>query len=234
MRRTFLSRRAGLTHGSASCTHRSMRRLTIDVVSDVVCPWCLIGVRRLDQALETFSDLEAEVRFHPFLLDPSTPDEGVDLRERLLRKYGIPAERMFARVEAAARESGIPLDFAKVTRSVATTRAHTLIRRAADKGTQRALKSALLDAYFLEGRDVGDVDVLVEIASAHGFEPDEARALVRDDAELRATREVAASMAAQGIDGVPFFIVGERFAFSGAQPVETMKTVIERALAEPG
>lgn len=209
------------------------RRLSIDVVSDVVCPWCLIGVRRLERALAAFEDVEAQIRFHPFLLDPSTPQAGMDLRERLRRKYGVPAEHLFARVEAAARESGIPLDFAKVTRAVATTRAHTLLRHALAKGTQRALKTALLEAYFLEGRDVGDVDVLVDLAGAHGFEADEARALLGDDEELRATRREAAELASSGIDGVPFFILGGRLAFGGAQPVETMRRVIERALAEP-
>jgi len=210
-----------------------MRALTIDVVSDVVCPWCLIGVRRLEQALATFPDVDATIRLHPFLLDPSTPEEGVDLRERLQKKYGVPAAQMFARVEAAARESGIPLDFAKVTRGVATTRAHTLLRHALAKGTQRALNDALLDAYFLEGRDIGNLDVLVELASAHGFEADAARALLRDEAELKATRAEAAAVAAQGISGVPFFVFGERFALSGAQPIDALQMVIERALEAP-
>lgn len=209
-----------------------MRELAIDVVSDVVCPWCLVGVRRLELALEAFPDVRAEIRFHPFLLDPSTPDEGIDLRERLRSKYGVEPERMFGQVEAAARESGIPLDFSKVTRSVATTRAHTLLRHALEKGTQRALKRALLGAYFLEGRDVGDLEVLVSIATEHGFEADEARALLRDDTELRRTREEASAVAAQGIGGVPFFVFDERLAFSGAQSVETMKQVIARALEE--
>jgi predicted DsbA family dithiol-disulfide isomerase len=207
-----------------------MRALTIDVVSDVVCPWCLIGVVRMEQALAA-CEVEGTFRFHPFLLDPTTPDEGVDLRERLEKKYGVPAEKMFGRVEAAARESGIPLDFAKVTRSVATARAHTLLRHAAEKGTQHALKKAFLEAYFLEGRDVGDVDVLASIASEHGFDEEQARAIAMDEAELRATRAEAASLASSGIDGVPFFIIGQ-LAFGGAQPLETMKKVIERALAE--
>lgn len=210
-----------------------MRTLAIDVVSDVVCPWCLIGVHRLEQALEALPDVAAEVRFHPFLLDPSTPDEGADLRERLRKKYGLAPEAMFARVEAAAHESGIPLDFSKVTRVVPTTRAHTLIRHALVKGTQHALKKALLEAYFLDGADVGDVDVLAAIAARHGFVEDEARALLTDEVELRATRSAAAKTAASGIDGVPFFIVAERFAFGGAQPVDTMKKVILRALDAP-
>ena len=207
-----------------------MPSLSIDIVSDVVCPWCLIGVRRMEQALEAFPEVEATVTFHPFLLDPSTPDAGVDLRERLQKKYGVAPESMFGRVEAAARESGIPLDFSRVTRSVATVRAHTLLRHAQAKGTQRALKKALLDAYFLEGRDVGDVDTLAELAAAHGFEPDAARALMRDEAELRETREDAARAAEDGVTGVPFFILGGRLAFAGAQSVETMKQAIRQAL----
>src|SRR5690606_9229704 len=137
-----------LTREGERTRHPGMRKLSIQVVSDVVCPWCLIGVRRLDLALEAFPDVEAEVRFLPFLLDPSTPEKGEDLRERLKRKYGLEPEAMFSRVEAAARESGLPLDFEKVTRSVATTRAHTLIRHALERGTQGALKRAILSAYF--------------------------------------------------------------------------------------
>ena len=211
-----------------------MAALTVDIVSDVICPWCLIGVRRMEQALAAFPDVAATITFHPFLLDPSTPAEGADLRERLKRKYGVDPETMFGRVEAAARESGIPLDFGKVRRTVATVRAHTLLRHALEKGTQRALKSALLDAYFLEGRDVGDVDVLASLAAAHGFTEDEARALVRDEAELDETRAEAARAAEDGVTGVPFFILGGRLAFSGAQPVETMKKAIQQALAAPG
>lgn len=207
-----------------------MTELAIDIVSDVVCPWCLIGLRRMEQALQAFPDVEATITFHPFLLDPSTPDEGADLRDRLRRKYGVDPQVMFARVEAAARESGVTLDFTKVTRSAPTLRAHTLLRHAEDRGTQRALKNALLEAYFLEGRDVGSVDVLAEIAAKHGFTDEEARALVTNPTELAETRAAAAEVAEQGVSGVPFFVVGKRFAFSGAQPVDAMKSVIQRAI----
>jgi predicted DsbA family dithiol-disulfide isomerase len=211
-----------------------MSALTVDIVSDVICPWCLIGVRRMDQALAAFPDVDATVTFHPFLLDPSTPAEGADLRERLRRKYGVDPETMFARVEAAARETGIPLDFARVRRTVATVRAHTLLRHAVEKGTQRALKSALLDAYFLEGRDVGAPAVLAALATGHGFTADEALALVGDEAELKETRQEAARAADEGVTGVPFFILGGRLAFSGAQPLETMKKAIQQAVGRSG
>lgn len=208
--------------------------LSIAIVSDVVCPWCLIGTSRLEKALEAFPDLDVDVTYLPFLLDPTTPPEGADLRDRLKKKYGGDPDAMFGRVEAAARETGLALDFAKVRRSVNTVKAHTLLRHARAKGTQRALAKALFGAYFLEGRDVGSEGVLLELATAHGFAQAEAEALLHDGAELAATREEAAGMAAQGIDGVPFFILGDRLAIPGAQPVEVFRGALERARNELG
>lgn len=211
-----------------------MRTLAVDIVSDVICPWCLIGTRRLAQALEAFPDVRADIRYHPFLLDPTTPREGVDLRERLARKYGVVPDRIFERVEAAARESGIALDFSRVKRTFSTLGAHTLLRHAAEKGTQEALAQALFDAYFLDGKDLSAPAELAAVAARHGFEVDEAIALLSDDAELEKTREEATAMARQGIDGVPFFVFDQRLAFSGAQAVDTMKQVIAKALETRG
>lgn len=170
--------------------------------------------------------------YRPFLLDPSTPKEGADLRERLRAKYGADPEKMFASVEAAARSSGIPLDFSKVRRTPSTIAAHTLLRHAIDKGTQAALARALFEGYFLEGRDIGDADVLAGIAGAHGFEADEAIRLVRDEGELARTREEAGEAAASGVRGVPFFVLGGRLAVSGAQSVEVLRGAIGRAIDE--
>lgn len=201
------------------------------MVSDVICPWCLIGEKRLRDALAQRPDIEATVVFHPFLLDPSTPAEGADLRERLKKKYGADPEKMFARVEQAARESGIPLDFSKVRRTPSTLAAHVLIEQAAERGTQVALVRAIFGAYFLEGKDVGDPDVLAEIASHHGFSKDEARALVTDSSEREKIRSEAHAAAQQGVDGVPFFILDQKLAFSGAQPVELFLKAFDQALA---
>jgi predicted DsbA family dithiol-disulfide isomerase len=211
-----------------------MEPLSIDVVSDIICPWCFIGTRRLDQALAArdASAAPVTVTYHPFLLDPSIPAAGVDLRERLRTKYGADPETMFARVEGAARESGIPLDFAKVTRTVSTVGAHTLMRHAIPKGTQAALGAALFDAYFLKGLDVGQEGTLAELAATHGFAHDEALSLVRDEAELSRTREEASAWARKGIQGVPFFIFDGRLAVSGAQPVAVLAGAIERATSE--
>jgi len=211
-----------------------MRTLTIDVVSDVMCPWCFIGARRLDEALAALPDVTATVRHVPFLLDPSTPEGGADLRERLRAKYRMDPDRMFGQVEAAAQSAGIPLDFAKVRRSFPTAAAHTLLRHAEARGTQRGLLRALYEAYFLGGEDVGSPEHLADIAAAHGFTRDEALRLTTDVAELAETRREAASVAAQGVTGVPFFIFDERLAASGAQPPEVLRGAIEKALAAQG
>ncbi|MBX3263799.1 MAG: DsbA family oxidoreductase [Labilithrix sp.] len=204
---------------------------TIDFISDVICPWCFIGLRRLESALAEEGAAGAAITFHPFQLDPSTPPEGADLRERLAGKFGGDPEPMFRKVEAAARESGIPLDFAKVRRTPNTLSAHTLITRAHEKGTQRALAGALFEAYFLEGKDVGSRDVLVEIAAGHGFAKAEARDILEDRAALDLTRTEAHAMSSQGIRGVPFTIFAGKLAVSGAQPTSAFRDVFRRARA---
>jgi predicted DsbA family dithiol-disulfide isomerase len=206
--------------------------LHIDVVSDIICPWCFIGTRRLSQALAATPGAAVEVEYRPFLLDPTIPAEGVDLRERLRKKYNADPETMFSRVEAAARETGIPLDFSRVRRTVSTVRGHTLLRHAVAKGTQRALGDALFDAYFLQGRDIGEPETLAAIAEPHGFALDETLALLRDEAEDGQTRAEAAEAAQSGIQGVPFFIFDRRLAVSGAQAVPVLRGALERAIAE--
>jgi predicted DsbA family dithiol-disulfide isomerase len=204
--------------------------LTIDVVSDVMCPWCFIGARHLADALASLPEVEATVRHVPFLLDPATPEGGADLRERLRAKYRMDPDRMFGQVESAARSAGIDLDFSRVRRSFPTAAAHTLLRHAEAKGTQRALLQSLYEAYFLRGEDVGAPEHLADIAAAHGFARDEALRLATDPAELDETRREAAAVSTQGVTGVPFFIFDERFAASGAQPPAVLRGAITRAL----
>jgi predicted DsbA family dithiol-disulfide isomerase len=208
---------------------RAVTKLDVQLISDVVCPWCFIGHRQLERALDGL-DLDVTVTFLPFLLDPETPAEGVDLRERLRRKYGGDPEQMFARVEAAAHSAGLTLDFSRVRRACNTVGAHTLLRHALPRGTQRALAQALFGAYFVEGRDIGNAAVLSELAAAHGFTAEEARVLVTDAQELSVTRAAARELSEQGISGVPFFVFQGRYAVSGAQPPEVLRQVIARAL----
>ena len=209
-----------------------MSTLTIDVVSDLVCPWCYIGTRRLDQVLKAMPEATAAtVRYRPFLLDASVPPQGADLRQRLRQKYGADPESMFARVEAQARATGIPLDFSRVQRYPSTLAAHTLLRHALEKGTQRALADALFTAYFIEGKDIGDAATVAQIAYEHGFSHEETLRLMGDANELAATRAEATALSQQGVSGVPFFIFNEKLAFSGAQPPEVFRGAIEEALS---
>lgn len=208
--------------------------LTVDFVSDVICPWCFIGFTRLNQALEKSGLADAPVTLRPFQLDADTPPEGADLRERLKKKYGADPETMFGRVEQAARASGIPLDFSKVRRTPNTLKAHVLLGAAIDKGTQLGLAKALFAAYFLEGEDIGQDEVLTKLAVAHGFTADEAKTILADQALLLQTRMEAEGIAAQGISGVPFTIFDRRLAVSGAQPVEAFQEAIEQASEQAG
>lgn len=210
-----------------------MPALTIDIFSDVVCPWCFIGARRLDRALASLDPaVDVTIAHHPFLLDPATPEAGVNVAEHLREKYGRDPGPIFARVEEAGRASGIPLDFSKQTSSYPTVRAHTLLRHAHAKGTQRAVADALFTAHFLDARNVSDPDLLEGIAIQHGFEAGEARRLVTDEGELAITRNEAADAAARGIRGVPFFVFGGRLSVSGGQPEEVFRDAIQQALRD--
>lgn len=204
---------------------------TVDFVSDVICPWCFIGLVRLESALEqekADGGPERTIAFHPFQLDPSTPPEGADLRERLAKKYGADPETMFERVESVARESGIPLDFGKIRRTPNTLKAHALIGAAKDAAQQHALAKALFSAYFLEGLDIGDRDTLVTIAQQHGLDADKTIAALDDPAALEAVRKETQELSAQGIRGVPFVIFDNKVAVSGAQPVSTFREALDR------
>ena len=214
------------------------RPLTIDVFSDIVCPWCLVGNARLERVLAgleaagALAEGAAQVRHRPFLLDPATPPEGKDIPAMLRRKYGVEPKALWARLEAEARKSGIELDLSRQPRSYPTIAAHTLVRHAGARGTQRALVRDLFAANFLEARNISDPAVLVEIASRHGFTPAEAAELLDSPSERELTRAEAAEASAQGITGVPFFLINGHLAVSGAQPEEVLRTAVARGLAE--
>jgi predicted DsbA family dithiol-disulfide isomerase len=205
--------------------------LQIDLFADVVCPWCFVGSERLERVLAALGR-PARVVHHPFLLNPKTPPEGDDVPARLRRKYGVPPEQLWARLEAEARKSDLQLDLSRQRWSYPTARAHTLLRHAAAKGTQRALVRALYRAYFQEARNIHDAAVLAEIAAPHGFSADEVAGLIADAKELDETREEALGAAQAGIDGVPFFVFDEKLAVAGAQPETVLRAAIDRALAD--
>ena len=204
--------------------------IRIDLFTDVVCPWCLIGTARLDQALATLpKDVNVEILHHPFLLDPTTPEEGQNTKERLKAKYGGDIDAMQARVEGAARDAGVPLDMSVQPMSYPTIKPHTLIRSAAPEH-QYGLAKAFAAAYFLEGKDITDDDLLADIAAEHGYTREVALKLIADEAENSTTKAMAVSASQQGINGVPFFIFNNQFAISGGQPLEVFQRAFRVAL----
>ena len=209
------------------------RTIKVDLFTDIVCPWCLVGSARLDQAIAALPpDVKVEVENHPFYLDPNTPPEGYDVAEMLRKKYNRDPKEMWARVEGEAQKSGIDLDLSQQPRTFPTQRGHTLVRLAKAKGTQHELANAIAAAYFLDHQQVNDDDVLAGIAIQHGFAREEALAVINDPAELKISRELAMWAAQQGIQGVPFFIFDNRFALSGCQPQEVFGMAFDKALGE--
>ncbi|MBP7066030.1 DsbA family oxidoreductase [Ferrovibrio sp.] len=207
--------------------------MRIEIVSDVICPWCYIGKRRLEKAMAQRPDIEFEIGWRPFQLNPDMPKEGADRKSYLEAKFGGPerAKGIYARVAAEGANEGIAFDFERIKRTPNTLAAHSLLRWALETGVQYDLKERLFQAYFLHGRDIGNHDVLADLAGLSGMDA----ALVKQkldqglDADtIQAEDQMAREM---GITGVPFFIVERRFGLVGAQPADALLQVIDKAAA---
>ena len=215
-----------------------MRKLSIDVWSDIVCPWCYVGKRRLEGALAQFPQRDAvEVVWRAFELDPSAPavrDEHVPHTERLARKYGTTvaqAEKMTQRMTDVAAADGLDFRFDRI-RPGRTFDAHRLLHFAAERGRQDALKERLLRAYMTEGAAIGDRETLVKLASDVGLDAEEAQGVLATDAYSADVRSEEDDARDLGITGVPFFVIGGRYAVSGAQPAELLLRAITTAWNE--
>ncbi|MFM9997802.1 MAG: DsbA family oxidoreductase [Burkholderiaceae bacterium] len=211
--------------------------LTIDIVSDIVCPWCYIGKRKLELALALPMAAglpTAELRWHPFQLNPDLPAEGVARQQYLQDKFGGPqrAAQIYDRVRAAGRAVGLALDLDGITRQPNTLAAHALLAFARQGGAASAgaMKERLLKAYFVENRFIGSADVLAEIAGEAGLDADAARAFMRDPAQLDAVARADAQARSAGISGVPYFIFNQKVALSGAQEPTELLAAMQQAL----
>jgi len=208
--------------------------LPIEMVSDVVCPWCFIGKRRLEKAIALKPEIPVEVRFHPYFLNPWVPREGISREEYLTTKFGSPERyRSIAqRVAQAAAEEGLSYVIDGIKRQPNTLDCHRLILWAGEIGNAARMKQRLMDLYFTEGGDLTDREVLVAAAAACGLDAERVRArLATEDDVARVTREADAAKEA-GIDGVPCFILGGVLAVQGAQAPEYLAQAIERAANE--
>jgi predicted DsbA family dithiol-disulfide isomerase len=208
--------------------------LPIDVVSDVVCPWCFIGKRRLEKAIALKPAIPVEVRFRPYFLNPWIPREGISREEYLTTKFGSPERYrgIAQRVAAAAAGEGLTYDIDGIKRQPNTLDCHRLIRWAGESGNAARMKQRLMDIYFTEGGDLTDREVLVQAAADCGLDAADVRTRLAGERDVEQVEQEANAAKEAGIDGVPCFIFAGKFAVAGAQSPEHLARAIERAAAE--
>ena len=210
--------------------------MKIDFVSDVSCPWCVIGLGGLEQALAKVGDLvQADIHFQPFELNPAMPAEGQNIGEHVAQKYGsTPAQSAAARqmIRDRAAEVGFTMAMNETSRIYNTFDAHRLLHWAGIEGRQAALKHALFDAYFTKGQSPGDADVLVKAAEQAGLDPKAAREVLTSGRYAEAVREAEQGWLAKGINSVPAVIVNDRYLISGGQPAAAFEQAIRQIAAE--
>jgi predicted DsbA family dithiol-disulfide isomerase len=209
-------------------------RLVIDVVSDVVCPWCFIGKKRLEHALELRPDIPVETRWHPYFLNDWVPREGISRDEYLTTKFGSPEryKSIAGRVAAAAKAEGLDYQMDKIARQPNTLDCHRLIMWAHNVGSAAKMKQRLMELYFTEGADLTDREVLVKAAADCGMAPDLTRELLASDRDVDRVTQEAEQAKRAGIDGVPCFIFGGLLAVSGAQDPAYLVDAMVRAADE--
>ncbi len=206
----------------------------IDIISDPICPWCYIGKTRLDRALEANPKHDFVIEWHPYLLNPTMPTDGMDRREYLETKFGGQegALKVYGQIDQTAREMGLDLNFAGIKRTPNTIDAHRLILWADVEGCQNAVVDRLFKAYFKEGRDISDHSVLVRIAGAAGMDGDATRRLLEGDANIEDIRTRDTKSRQAGVQGVPAFIIDNHYVINGAQPTEMWDGVIKEILGK--
>lgn len=206
----------------------------VDVVSDVVCPWCFIGKKRLEQAIALTPDIPVEVHYHPYFLNDWIPPEGLSREQYLTTKFGSPERYrdIATRVSAAAAQDGLVYAIDKLNRQPNTTDSHRLIHWANAIGKAPQMKQRLMELYFSEGADLSERDVLTRAAADVGLDADEVAKKLATDDDLALVSQRVEQAKSAGIQGVPFFIFGNAYAVSGAQAPEQLANVIRKVAAE--
>ena len=211
-----------------------MKKVTIDMVSDVVCPWCIIGYERLQKAISQLDDIEVSIQFHPFELNPNMPQEGQDVREHIMEKYGLTpsqSDQNRQQLKEAGESVGFEFDYFDGMRMANTFNAHQVLHYAAKNGKQEALKLRLFAAYFSERKNVNDIDTLVSEAVAVGLSEQDVRELLVNQTYADVVREHESLWLQRGIQSVPTFVIGNS-GVAGAQDPDTLAQFIVQASAE--
>lgn len=206
----------------------------LDILSDPICPWCLIGKTYLDRALLSRGEPTFAMEWHPFQLNPDMPRGGMDRQIYLDAKFGgrEQADRTYGAIREAAQEAGLDVDFAAIKRTPNTLDAHRMIHWAGIEQKQGVVVDALFQAYFMDGRDIGDHDTLSDIADSAGIDAALVQRLLKTDEDLEAIRTRDAHSREMGVNSVPTFIVAQKHAVPGAQPTELWLKVIDELCAD--
>lgn len=208
-------------------------KVSVDVVSDVICPWCFLGKRRLDKALAQLEGLDVEVAWRPFMLDPAIPKEGKSRRDYLVEKFGEDRlKTIHDPLIAAAREDGVPYRFDAITRTPNTLDAHRLIRWAHRDGRQHDVAERLFMAYWNEGKDIGVHAMLADAAEAVGMDRAKVAANLASDLDAETVQGEIAMAGRMGVTGVPTFILGRKYGVVGAQSAEVIADAIRKVAVE--
>ena len=215
-------------------TENKAGQLTLDIVSDIMCPWCFIGKRRLEEALASVPDIEVDIRWRPFQLDPTLPPEGKDRQAYLNEKFGGSAKagQIYQRVSEAGASAGITFAFDKIGKAPNTLDAHRLIRWSHSTGLQDSMVEKLFKMYFVDGADLTDRQVLINAAIEVGMKGDLVRGLFDSDADIKETRKEIAQSRQMGVTGVPCFIIDNAYAVSSAQEPRTLVSAFRQVVEQ--
>ncbi|HQY74567.1 MAG TPA: DsbA family oxidoreductase [Aestuariivirga sp.] len=209
-----------------------MKAISIDVISDVICPWCFLGKRRLDKAIALLAGVKIEVNWRPFFLDPTIPAEGMSRRTYLENKFGTERlKSIHDPLIAAGKADGVPYAFDKITRTPNTMDAHRLIRWSHASGKQHDVSERLFMAYFNGGLDIGDRTMLAKIAGEAGMDGSDVSTKLDSDADVAAVNAEVEHAYRMGVTGVPCFIFAQKQGLMGAQPAEVLAEAINRFAA---
>ncbi len=209
-------------------------RLTVEVVHDLICPWCYLGTRRLLRTLRRRPDLLVDLVWRPFLLNPDMPRLGMSRSDYVVRKFGGEdrARRLYSSIAEIGRAEGVQFRFDRVRRTPSSVDAHRLVRWAGRFGRANSIVEALFAAHFADGRDLGEIGVLCAIAASCGLDPAGARAMLASDAELDGVHADNLRAHRLGINGVPCFVVGGHHAIAGAQEPEVIERLLDVAAVD--
>ena len=203
--------------------------IRLDILSDIACPWCYVGKAYLDRALEAHADHPFTIEWHPFQLNPEMPKEGMDRRAYMEAKFGGKegAVKAYTPLIEHAEQAGVELNLDKIAKTPNTLDAHRLIHWAGLEGRQTPMVAALFRALWRDGRDVGDADVLADIAGEVGLDRAMMRRLLESDGDVEDIRARDAHARERGVTGVPTFVIANQHVLQGAQPTETWGKIIE-------